>query len=179
MKFNRMVKSLTVGAGLTVLFAFTEHQPEAYIRVKLPYKKAGLTERQAAAHLLSRFSFGARPGEVDAVLQMGLEEWLDQQLNASLPDSAVEQRLQGMDALDLSNETIANTYLTPAQVVRIAIKNNLIQKDSVVSADKKEYREQIKLLMDKQGLKPFIELQTQLINQKSFAQLIAIISCVK
>ncbi|WP_315822837.1 hypothetical protein [Paraflavitalea speifideaquila] len=27
-----------------------------------PYKKAKLTERQAAAHLLNRFTFGARPG---------------------------------------------------------------------------------------------------------------------
>lgn len=167
MNFKRMAKSFTVGASLTVLFAFTQSKyPGENSRLKLPYKKAGLTERQAAAHLLSRFSFGARPGEVDDVLQMGLEEWLDQQLSASLPDTAVDRRLQGMDALDLSNETIANTYLTPAQVVRIAVKNNLIHKDSVVSADKKEYREQIKLLMDKQGLKPFIELQTQLINQK-------------
>lgn len=162
-----MARTFTVGAGLTVLFAFTQsnHSSESY-RIKLPYKKAGLTERQAAAHLLSRFSFGAKPGEVDEVMQMGLENWLEDQLKANLPDSEVDRRLQGMDALQLSNETIANTYLTPAQVVRIAIKNKLIQKDSVFSADKKEYRDQLKMLMEKQGLKPFIELQTQLINQK-------------
>jgi uncharacterized protein (DUF1800 family) len=167
MKLRRMAKTFTVGAGLTVLFAFTQSKQlgENY-RIKLPYKKAGLTERQAAAHLLSRFSFGARPGEVDDLLQIGLENWLEQQLKASLPDSEVDRRLQGMDALQLSNETIANTYLTPAQVFKIAIKNKLIQKDSVFSADKKEYRDQLKVLMEKQGLKPFIELQTQLINQK-------------
>lgn len=162
-----MARTFTVGAGLTVLFAFTQsnHTGETY-RIKLPYKKAGLTERQAAAHLLSRFSFGAKPGEVDEVMQIGLENWLENQLKANLPDSEVDRRLQGMNALQLSNETIANTYLTPAQVVRIAIKNKLIQKDSVFSADKKEYRDQLKMLMEKQGLKPFIELQTQLINQK-------------
>ena len=162
-----MARTFTVGAGLTVLFAFTQgKQLEENFRIKLPYKKAGLTERQAAAHLLSRFSFGARPGEVEVVLQMGLENWLEDQLKANLPDSEVDRRLQGMDALQLSNETIANTYLTPAQVVRIAIKNKLIQKDSVFSTDKKEYRDQLKMLMEKQGLKPFVELQTQLINQK-------------
>lgn len=167
MKLRRMAKTFTVGVGLTVLFAFTQsnHSAESY-RIKLPYKKAGLTERQAAAHLLSRFSFGARPGEVDEVLQIGLENWLEQQLKASLPDSEVDRRLQAMDALQLSNETIANTYLTAAQVVRIAIKNKLIQKDAVFTSDKKEYRDQLKMLMDKQGLKPFAELQTQLINQK-------------
>ncbi len=167
MNFKRMARTFTVGAGLTVLFAFTQsnHTGESY-RIKLPYKKAGLTERKAAAHLLSRFSFGAKPGEVDEVLQMGLENWLEDQLKANLPDSEVDRRLQGMDALQLSNETIANTYITPAQVVRIAIKNKLIQKDSVFSTDKKEYRDQLKMLMEKQGLKPFVELQTQLINQK-------------
>jgi uncharacterized protein (DUF1800 family) len=167
MNFKKMARTFTVGAALTVLFAFTQgKQLGENFRIKLPYKKAGLTERQAAAHLLSRFSFGARPGEVDEVLQMGLENWLEDQLKANLPDSEVDRRLQGMDALQLSNETIANTYLTPAQVVRIAIKNKLIQKDSVFSTDKKEYRDQLKMLMEKQGLKPFVELQTQLINQK-------------
>ena len=162
-----MAKTFTVGAGLTVLFAFTQSKQSAEnYRIKLPYKKAGLTERQAAAHLLSRFSFGARPGEVDAVLQKGLENWLEDQLKANLPDSEVDRRLQGMDALQLSNETIANTYLTPAQVFKIAIKNKLIHKDSVFSNDKKEYKDQLKTLMEKQGYKPFSELQTQLINQK-------------
>lgn len=162
-----MAKTFTVGASFTVLFAFTQSkQSTEHYHIKLPYKKAGLTERQAAAHLLSRFSFGARPGEVDEVLQLGLENWLDQQLAASLPDSSVARRLQGMEALNLSNETIANTYLTPAQIIRIAAKNNLISKDSTLSSDKKEYRDQIKVIMDKEGLKPFIELQTQLINQK-------------
>ncbi|MEI6087749.1 MAG: DUF1800 domain-containing protein [Bacteroidota bacterium] len=167
MKLKRMAKTFTVGAGFTILFAFTQSkQSTEHYHIKLPYKKAGLTERQAAAHLLSRFSFGAKPGEVDEVLQLGLENWLDQQLAASLPDSSVARRLQGMDALGLSNETIANTYLTPGQLIKILVKNKLISKDSTLSPDKKEYRDQIKVIMDKEGLKPFIELQTQLINQK-------------
>jgi uncharacterized protein (DUF1800 family) len=167
MKLKRLTKTFTIGASLTVLFAFTQsRQSTEQYHIKLPYKKAGLTERQAAAHLLSRFSFGARPGEVDEVLQIGLENWLEQQLAASLPDTAVNTRLQGMEALTLSNEAIANTYLTPAQVIRIAVKNKLISKDSALTADKKEYRNQIKTIMDQEGLKPFMELQTQLINQK-------------
>src|SRR5260370_1085969 len=31
--------------------------------LRLPWREAGLTERQAAAHLLNRFAFGPRPGE--------------------------------------------------------------------------------------------------------------------
>src|SRR5579864_6139505 len=36
--------------------------------LRLPWKEAGLTERQAAAHLLNRFAFGPRPGEIDQVV---------------------------------------------------------------------------------------------------------------
>jgi hypothetical protein len=36
-----------------------------------PYRQAGLTERQAAAHLLGRFTYGAMPGQVDAVVSRG------------------------------------------------------------------------------------------------------------
>ncbi|HEY8021363.1 MAG TPA: hypothetical protein VIH93_09685, partial [Thermoanaerobaculia bacterium] len=41
--------------------------------VHLPWRQAGLSERQAAAHLLNRFAFGPRPGEIDAVVAMGLD----------------------------------------------------------------------------------------------------------
>ena len=162
-----MAKTFTVGAGLTVLLAFsqTKQYPENF-NVKLPYRKLGLSDRQAAAHLLSRFSFGARPGDVDAVLQIGIENWLQQQLTATLSDPIVNSRLQGMEALSLSNETIANTYLTPGQLIKIGVQHKLISKDSTLTPDKKEFREQIKKIMDQEGLKPFMELQTQLINQK-------------
>ncbi len=162
-----MLRTFAVGAGFTLLFAFTQaHQENNKTKIKMPYKKAGLTSRQAAAHLLSRFSFGARPGEVDAVAEMGLEAWLEQQLDGGLNDSAANERLKTMNTLQLSNETIANTYLTPGQVLRLAVRNKLVVRDSVKGQDRPEYREQIRQLMVSQGLKPFVELQTQLINQK-------------
>ena len=43
----------------------------------LPWKEAGLTEREAAAHLLNRFSYGPRPGEIEKVIDMGLDRWLE------------------------------------------------------------------------------------------------------
>jgi uncharacterized protein (DUF1800 family) len=162
---RRMFKTFTVGAVMTVLSAFVQTN-HADTRLKLPYQKAGLTERQAAAHLLSRFSFGARPGEVDEVVSMGLEKWLQQQLDGKLPDEEVSRRLTGYDALALNNEAIVNTYLNAGQIIRMAAKNNLLDKDSVKSLDKPEYRQQVKQLMDQQGYKPPQELQRQLINQK-------------
>src|ERR1700735_1972769 len=40
-----------------------------------------LTPRERTLQLLNRFTFGPRPGEVDRVLALGSDKWLDQQLN--------------------------------------------------------------------------------------------------
>ena len=53
-------------------------------KLKLPYKKERLSKEQAAAYLLERFAFGARPGEVEKVAKMGPEKWLAQQLAGNL-----------------------------------------------------------------------------------------------
>jgi len=54
-----------------------------------------LTEDEAIVHALNRLAYGPRPGDVEQVRQMGLEKWLDQQLNPdSIDDSALDQRLE-------------------------------------------------------------------------------------
>jgi uncharacterized protein (DUF1800 family) len=167
MNWQRMIKTFTAGAAFTLLSAFSQsHLSAPEPKINLPYKKMGLTQEQAAAHLLGRFSFGATPGQVKAVANMGLEKWLEQQLEGKLPDDEVNKRLAGYDALALNNQTIVNTYLNAGQVIRVAAKNNLLDKDSIKSLDKPEYRQQVKQLMDQQGYKPQQELQRQLINQK-------------
>jgi len=167
MNFARMFKTFTAGAVMTILSAFVQaNYSSPQPTINMPWKKMGLTPEQATAHVLSRFSFGATPGQIKAVAGAGLEKWLEQQLDGNQPDDEVSRRLSGYDALALSNETIVNTYLNAGQVIRIAAKNNLLDKDSIKNLDKPEYREQVKKLMGEQGLKPQQELQRQLINQK-------------
>jgi hypothetical protein len=43
-----------------------------------------LSPREQAAHVLDRLAFGARPGEVDRVVAMGVDRWIDQQLHLSV-----------------------------------------------------------------------------------------------
>ena len=78
MKFSRMYKSFLVGAGLTVLTAFAGSKEITSSGVRMPFKKYGYTERQAAARLLDRFTFGAKPGQVDEVAKVGVEKWFQQ-----------------------------------------------------------------------------------------------------
>lgn len=169
MKFQRFYKIFTVGVLMTLLSAFvqgTNSSPEP--KLNMPFKKMGLTQEQAAAHLLGRFSFGAKPGQIQEVVSMGLDNWLQQQLDAKLSDEEVNKRMpaSSYDALSMSNETIVNTYLNAGQIIRLASKNNLLDKDSIRNLDKPEYRAQLKKLMEEQGYKAPQELHRQLINQK-------------
>jgi hypothetical protein len=59
-----------------------------------------LSERQKAELLLSRITFGARPGDVGRALQMGINNFLDQQLHPrTIDDSSLEAKLQGLQTL--------------------------------------------------------------------------------
>jgi uncharacterized protein (DUF1800 family) len=136
--------------------------PPAY---RFPYRQAGLTERQAAAHLLSRFTYGVAPGQVDVVAQMGLENWFAQQLAAQLPDDSLEQVLSGYDALALSNEVVAATYPRNGQVIRMAVRDGVVDKDSL-KTDRAAYRAIIQNYMQEKGLKREQELFRQFFCQK-------------
>ncbi|RME75308.1 MAG: DUF1800 domain-containing protein [Planctomycetota bacterium] len=70
-----------------------------------------LTERQKAAHVLSRLTFGARPGEVDRVAALGWKAWVEKQLHPEkIDDSACERRLAGFKSLHMTNREIIDTF---------------------------------------------------------------------
>jgi uncharacterized protein (DUF1800 family) len=130
-----------------------------------PYQNSGLTERQAAAHLLNRFTYGATPGQIDAVLKIGLENWFNQQLQANMKDDSLTQVLDRLDALKLTNAEVLDKYPNGGQVLRMAVKDGVIKKDSA-KVDQKAYRAQIAAYLQQKGMKPLQELERQFIVQK-------------
>ncbi len=166
--FKLLAVVLFVALGIVALSSFLQDNGGGKkIRYSFPYREAGLTDRQAAAHLLSRFTYGATPGQVDEVVNMGLEKWFQQQLDGGLPDDSLNVLLADNDALTMSNATIAKTYPQPAQIRRMAIRDGVIDKDSVnKDTNKKEYRDQLAEYMKSKGFKPRNELYRQFINQK-------------
>jgi uncharacterized protein (DUF1800 family) len=136
-------------------------------KIKFPYKAAGLSEEAAAAHLLSRFTFGAQPGQIELVKKEGLEKWFEKQLKASFPDDSLHVALSQYDGLALSNEEIVDIYPRGGREVRMAIKDSVISKDSVdKQTDKKAYKAVLDAYMKKKGLKPQQDLYKQFISQK-------------
>jgi uncharacterized protein (DUF1800 family) len=146
--------------GFLLLMAFAQPTP------KMPYKKAGLTEQEAALYLLNRFTFGPKPGQVEEVVKQGLENWFMAQLQANSDNEAVRLRLANYPALTMPTDSIVNTYLQPAQLLRLAIAKGYVDKDSVDKSDKPAYREALKKMQADYGFRPIQELQRELINQK-------------
>jgi uncharacterized protein (DUF1800 family) len=162
---SRLYCTIAVLFIVTGLSAFYSG-PHAYKGVsRFPYKQKGLTEREAAAHLLSRFTYGATPGQVDEVVSMGLEKWFAQQLEARQPDDSLNQLLKNYDAVSLSTEQIVTKYPRPFQVTRMMIRDSVVNKDSIRS-DRKEYKDLISSYMQQHGMLPEQELYRQFINQK-------------
>ncbi|RKR83001.1 uncharacterized protein DUF1800 [Mucilaginibacter gracilis] len=158
--------TLTVLVGVIVLSSFFMGPGSPVTTYKFPYKRAGLTERQAAAHLLNRFTYGATPGQVDSVVNMGLEKWFAQQMDASLTDDTLNNRLKQYDAINLSNADALKKYPQGFVITNMAIKDSVISKDSVGKAvNKKAFDDTIKAYMVRKGIKADYELTKQFIDQ--------------
>ena len=126
--------------------------------LQLPYKAEGLSKEQAAAYLLERFAFGARPGEVEKVAQMGPEKWLAQQLKGNLPDAELDKRLEAFPALKMTQEEMAAVYVNNGRIRRMVAKAGLIDP---AKTPRKEMNEKINAYRKKHGLRPYGALSNQ------------------
>jgi uncharacterized protein (DUF1800 family) len=98
---------------------------------KLPITQ--LTEDEAIMHAMNRLGYGPRPGDVERIRKMGLEKWIDQQLQPdSIDDSALDQRLQRYPTLNMSAKKLIEEYPQPGQVIK---------KEGIT---KEEYEQQMK-----------------------------------
>ena len=70
-------------------------------------------------HVLNRIGFGPRPGDVERVRAMGLQGYIEEQLQPSrLEDRGSRDRLASFETLDKSSREIAEQYLMPAMQLR-------------------------------------------------------------
>ncbi len=173
------------GLLVTAVFAFTlaacssqqgsVHQPAPDSKISareisLPWRQAGLTEREAAVHLLNRFTFGTRPGDVDRVLDAGPEQWLAAQLNARSSDDGLRDRLARYDALWMTNEQIASAFPLPGRVRAEARRDGAILSDGpgarTDSTGLLRQRGELQAYARARGYRPERELMEQLVGQK-------------
>ena len=109
-------------------FAAQGEPPEQVRRPKLPKRperQAPLTQQERVLHALNRFTFGPRPGDVEAVEKMGAQAWFLQQLQPEkIDDSAFEQRMKEYPALRLSHDELMKRFPSQ-QMIRMADRRDL------------------------------------------------------
>ena len=135
----------------------------------LPWAGAGLDARQAAAHLLDRFSFGPQPGDIDRVVSMGLEAWFAEQLAGAHPDTALDKRLAPLKSLDLTLHQTVERYPRPSSLLRAMRREGTLPEGmeaQIAEGDRDELRRVAAGMLREQGLRPQRELLGEMLAQK-------------
>lgn len=126
---------VVLGVALSSLLAEAAPKPSATAPgLKLPWREAGWTEREAAALLLDRLTYGPRPGDIDRVVAQGLEKWLADQLRGDLRDPGVDAKLASFKSVKLSARQLAETYPNPPQLLREAERAGIVDRNTVEKA---------------------------------------------
>src|SRR5579863_7535281 len=85
---------------------------------KHPTATPQMDQQKQAVHALNRLTFGPRPGDVDHVLAIGLDKWIDQQLHPDkIDDSAIDARLAPFRTLRMDTRQIVDNF-PPEQMIK-------------------------------------------------------------
>jgi uncharacterized protein (DUF1800 family) len=118
--WRRSLAALTLASlfanGLLVPAAFAQKATASRSSAE---RQEQLGEEQRIVHVLNRLGFGARPGDVERVRQIGLEKYIEQQLNpTSIPDAVIEAKLGRFPTLRMSNAELLAKYPSPGALIR-------------------------------------------------------------
>jgi uncharacterized protein (DUF1800 family) len=115
--YPEKMKSVGRAAIAAVLCGLIVQQPLPAQSMPTSTAPQSMTQEQRILHVLNRFTFGPRPGDVEAVKAMGLRSWFEQQLNpASIEDSALDARFAQYPAMNLSIPELIARYPGPQEI---------------------------------------------------------------
>ena len=87
----------------------------------------------ALLHLLDRLTYGPRPGDLSRVRAMGVERWLDQQLDPGrLDDGRVERVLQTLPTLSLPIQELQRQYPRPDPALRAKMATGEMTRAEII-----------------------------------------------
>lgn len=105
-----------IASASTIILALVPLVPARGGPVTLP-----TDELRKVVQALNRLTFGPRPGDVKRVTALGLDKWIDAQLDPdSIDDHAVEARLKAFRTLRMSVAELAEASRSPAGIRRTA-----------------------------------------------------------
>ncbi len=104
-----LTAALLLAAGVTTQFALGRKKDKP---------ASEMTDQQRAVHALNRLTFGPRPGDVQRVAKMGVDQWIELQLHPDkIDDSALASRLSPFRTLRMDTKEIVENF-PPNQVIK-------------------------------------------------------------
>jgi len=95
-----------------------------------------LSEDQRILHVLNRLGFGARPGDAQRVKAMGVDRYIELQLNPDkIDDAASEARLQNLESLRMTTAELYEKYPQPGQLIRQLQRRGDLPADLAAARD--------------------------------------------
>ena len=95
-----------------------------------------LTEDQRILHVLNRLGFGTRPGDVGRVKNMGLDNYINQQLNPEgINDAIAEAKVKNLATLNMTTAELYEKYPQPGQLLRQLQRRGEVPPDLAAERD--------------------------------------------
>jgi uncharacterized protein (DUF1800 family) len=108
-------------------------------------------DQKRAVQALNRLTFGPRPGDVEQVMAIGVDRWIDSQLHPEkIPDRAVESRLAPFRTLRMTSKEIVEEFPDNPMVKQVMDGKKSMPSDP---ARRAVYQVQIARLQDKKERK--------------------------
>jgi uncharacterized protein (DUF1800 family) len=116
-----------------------------------PQATPQMDEQKRAVHALNRLTFGPRPGDVDHVLAIGVDKWIDQQLHPEkIDDSALDARLSPFRTLRMDTREIVENFPSEQMIKAVADGKQSLPSDPLKRA---VYQAQLERYQDKEDRK--------------------------
>lgn len=133
-------------------------------------KTKSLTEDRKILHVLNRLGFGARPGDIEKVKAMGLQKYIEQQLNpASITDPVADAKVKPLEIFNMTTAEVFAKYPNPGALLRRLeggrnnqANNNQNADRQMTDNDRRERQAKLREYYQKYDLRPAAQLVPQI-----------------
>lgn len=113
--------SLRQPALLSLFLSLVLAVPKVIAKKKDATPPPAGNEQRRAVHALNRLAFGPRPGDVQQVMAMGVDRWIDLQLHPEkISDAAMESRLAAFRTLRMNPREMVEEFPDNAMIRQVA-----------------------------------------------------------
>lgn len=106
-----MKSSVSRLAAILLCLSLTSVAPQLLAKKKDANADSSSDAQKRAVHALNRLTFGPRPGDVQQVMAMGVDRWIDLQLHPEkISDEALQARLEPLRTLHMNSRQLAENF---------------------------------------------------------------------